>query len=85
MSFAIRRMYCVFEKESGLHRDFRVHKLNPQLLFCPFGNVDIIIDDGTKQEIVSLDRPTKGLILYSELWREMVWKQDRSVLCIAAS
>ena len=31
-----------------------------------------------------LDSPDKGLIVESNMWRDMLWQQDNSVLCVAA-
>ena len=83
--FPIRRVYWITETEADLHRGFHAHKLNCQLLYCPYGKIDIILDDGQNKTTVTLDRPGKGLILMPGLWREMVWQQSGSVLCVLAS
>ena len=83
--FPIRRVYWITETEADLHRGFHAHKLNCQLLFCPYGVIDIILDDGKRKNTVTLDKPGKGLLLMPGLWREMVWKKSGSVLCVLAS
>ena len=83
--FAIKRIYCIYKTEENQHRGFHAHKKNWQLLFCPYGAIDIILTDGEKTETILLDNPSKGLVLYPGLWREMIWRQDDSVLCVAAS
>ncbi len=83
--FPIRRVYWITETEADLHRGFHAHKLNCQLLFCPYGVIDIILDDGKEKNIVRLDEPGKGLLLMPGLWREMVWQKSGSVLCVLAS
>ncbi len=83
--FAIKRIYFIFHTEEGIRRGFHAHKETRQLLFCPHGEIDILLDDGREQQIVTLDDPSKGLLLSSCLWREMIWKQTDSVLCVAAS
>ena len=83
--FPIRRVYWITETEAQLHRGFHAHKLNCQLLFCPRGVIDIILDDGKTKQTVTLDRPGKGLLLMPGLWREMVWQESGSVLCVLAS
>lgn len=83
--FPIRRAYWITETEANLHRGFHAHKLNCQLLFCPYGDIDIILDDGERRTTVALNNPSKGLILMPGLWREMVWKKSDSVLCVLAS
>lgn len=83
--FPVRRVYWIYDAEKNTHRGFHAHTLNWQLLFCPYGSIDIILDDGECRETVTLDAPSKGLILHPGLWREMIWNQDGSVLCVAAS
>lgn len=83
--FPIRRVYWITETDAEMHRGFHAHKLNCQLLFCPYGTIDILVDDGQKKSTIRLDRPGKGLLLMPGLWREMVWKESGSVLCVLAS
>lgn len=83
--FPIRRVYWITEAEAGIHRGFHAHKLNCQLLFCPYGKIDIILDDGQNRNLVTLDKPGAGLLLMPGLWREMIWKETGSVLCVLAS
>lgn len=84
--FSIRRVYWITETEADLHRGFHAHKLNCQLLFCPYGVIDIILDDGLGNEKkITLDEPYKGLLLMPGMWREMVWRKSGSVLCVLAS
>lgn len=83
--FPIRRVYWITETEADLHRGFHAHKLNCQLLFCPYGKIDILLDDGQEKSSVTLEGPGKGLILMPGMWREMVWQESGSVLCVLAS
>ena len=83
--FPSRRVYCVFGVEQGGKRGFHSHKKNWQLLICTYGTIDILMDDGKSKETITLNSPTKGLILPPELWHEMIWKETGSVLCVAAS
>lgn len=83
--FPVRRVYWIYGAEKDTHRGFHAHTLNWQILFCPCGSIDIIIDDGECRETVTLDEPSKGLVLTPGLWREMIWNETGSVLCVAAS
>lgn len=83
--FQIRRVYWITETQAALHRGFHAHKLNCQLLYCPYGVIDILLDDGEQKTTVTLDKPGKGLLIMPGLWREMVWKQSGSILCVLAS
>lgn len=83
--FHIRRVYWITETEASLHRGFHAHKQNCQLIFCPYGKIDMILDDGKEKTTICLDKPEKGLLLMPGIWREMIWKQSGSVLCVLAS
>ena len=83
--FAIKRVYYIYETEQGVHRGFHAHKRNWQLLVCPYGKIDIVLDDGTERQTVTLDDPSKGLILSPAVWHEMIWRQAKSILFVAAS
>lgn len=60
------------------------HKKLRQVLWCPYGKILIKLDDGFEKAEVLLDSPDKGLIVESNMWRDMLWQQDNSVLCVAA-
>lgn len=83
--FAIKRFYYIYQTEDGIRRGAHAHKRNWQLLFCPFGSIEIIMDDGKRLASVLLDEPSKGLLLPPELWHEMEWHKTGSILCVAAS
>ncbi|MGN0600670.1 MAG: sugar 3,4-ketoisomerase [Oscillospiraceae bacterium] len=83
--FSIKRIFCIYSVEKDVHRGFHAHKKNWQLLYCPYGSIDIVMTDGVDTETVTLDVPSKGLILPPDLWHEMIWNQDDSILCVAAS
>ncbi len=83
--FKISRLYTIFGSEQEKQRGFHAHKQSWHMLFCPYGEIDILVDTGRERKHVLLDNPSVGLILHPSVWREMVWKQPESVLCVAAS
>ena len=83
--FEIKRIYYIHGVPYGAQRGGHAHIALKQILFCPYGSIEIILDDGHKRESVLLDDPSKGLVIGPGLWREMVWRQENSVLCVAAS
>ena len=54
------------------------------MLWCPYGSILIKLDDGHETSEVLLNDPAKGLIVEHNMWREMFWQKDDSVLCVAA-
>jgi len=83
--FPIKRIYYIHGVPKNTQRGAHAHKLLKQLLFCPYGSVKILMDDGHNKTEVILDNPSKGLIITPCIWRDMLWLIENSVLCVAAS
>jgi len=85
ISFDIKRIYYIYDVPTEVKRGFHAHKKLRQLLWCPYGHIDILINDGKNIKTYTLDSPKKGLVILKGYWREMIWKKENSVLCVAAS
>ncbi len=83
--FEIKRIYYIYSAPEGTERGGHAHRKLKQILFCPFGKIEIVLDNGFERESVLLDSPSKGLIIGPGIWREMLWRKENSVLCVAAS
>jgi dTDP-4-dehydrorhamnose 3,5-epimerase-like enzyme len=83
--FEIKRIYYTYNVPKGAKRGGHAHRSLFQFLFCPYGRIRLILDDGKEKEEVLLDEPSKGLILFNGIWRDIIWEKDNSVLCVAAS
>lgn len=85
VGFPIRRIYYIHGVPEGIQRGGHAHKKLSQILFCPYGSITILLDDGTEKASIVLDKPDRGLIVEHNMWRDMIWNQADSVLCVAAS
>lgn len=83
--FKIRRIYYISKVPEGVRRGFHAHKNLKQLLFCPYGRIQIILENKNGREEIELSDPSIGIVIEEPTWREMVWLQKESVLCVAAS
>lgn len=83
--FEIKRIYYIHGVPNHSKRGGHSHKKLKQMLFCPYGEIEIILDNGKERKSVILNDPSKGLLVENSLWREMIWHIDNSVLCVAAS
>lgn len=82
--FDIKRVYYLYlvpEAARGAH----AHKQLQQLLIATSGSVDVIMDDGTNKKIFHLDKPWKGLLIPSGLWRDLENFSGGAVLMCLAS
>lgn len=83
--FDIKRIYYIYNNKADLRRGFHSHKKLKQLLICVSGSCRIHLDDGTTTEEVLLDDPSKGLVIESNIWREMYNFSKDAVLLVLAS
>ena len=83
--FDIKRVYYIFGTQPNVARGFHAHKSLSQLLVCVSGSCDVILDNGVQRETMTLDRPDKGLLVQSMIWREMHRFSDDCVLLVLAS
>ena len=85
LPFPIKRTYYIAGVPEGVRRGFHAHKELKQLIFCPYGRIRLLIDDGTAREEIELSNPSIGVLVDKPVWREMLWLQKDSVLVVAAS
>lgn len=83
--FEIKRIYYISKVPEGVRRGFHAHKELKQLLFCPYGRIQLILENPNGREEIELSDPSIGVVIDQCTWREMLWLQKDSVLCVAAS
>lgn len=83
--FDIRRVYYLYATKSGVRRGFHAHRDLKQLIVAVNGSCRFLLDDGSERREVLLDDPGKGLIVESNIWREMYDFSEDCVLMVLAS
>ncbi len=83
--FDIKRVYYIYNTESGVARGFHAHRDLKQIAICVKGSCKFIIDNGRSREEVTLDSPLKGILIESMQWREMHDFSADCVLMVLAS
>lgn len=83
--FDIKRIYYISKVPEGVRRGFHAHKELKQLLFCPYGRIQLVLENKFGREEIELSDPSIGVVIEECTWREMLWLQKDSVLCVAAS
>lgn len=83
--FGIKRIYYISKVPEGARRGFHAHKTLKQILFCPYGRIQLILENENVREEMELSDPSIGVVIDRCTWREMLWLQKDSVLCVAAS
>lgn len=85
IDFDIKRVYYISKVPEGTRRGFHAHKELKQLLFCPYGRIQLVLENELGREEIELSDPSIGVVIDRPTWREMLWIQKDSVLCVAAS
>ncbi len=83
--FDIKRIYYISKVPEGVRRGYHAHKKLKQLLFCPYGRIQLVLENKNGREEIELADPSIGVLIDQCTWREMLWLQKDSVLCVAAS
>lgn len=66
--FEIKRVFYLYDVPTGCDRGAHAHKELHQFLICLAGSFDVMLDDGTNQDSVHLNRPWKGLHISPMVW-----------------
>ena len=85
IGFEIERIYYIYNVKKTKTRGFHSHKNLQQLAWCPYGRIEILLDNGTDKDKFILDSPEKALNIGPGIWHEMKWLKSDSILCVAAS
>jgi len=83
--FDIARVYYLFDVPAGAVRAGHAHLALHQLLLPLSGSFDVRLNDGRKEEVVSLNRPNIGLHIGPMTWRELDNFSSGAVCMVLAS
>jgi dTDP-4-dehydrorhamnose 3,5-epimerase-like enzyme len=83
--FTIKRVYFIYNNSKKLKRGFHAHKKLKQTMWCPYGEIEITLDNGKTKKTYKLKSPNELLYVEEKQWREISWIKKDSVLCVAAS
>jgi len=83
--FDIKRVYYLFDVPSSAKRGGHAHKSLSQVLIALSGSFDVVLKDGSSTEIVTLNKPDKGLLIDTTIWRELENFSSGAVCLVLAS
>ncbi|PRP67238.1 sugar 3,4-ketoisomerase [Nonlabens agnitus] len=69
--FEIKRIYYLFDVPSDSHRGGHAHKVCRSVLIPLSGSFTVKLYDGNKWKSILLNKPDKGLLIPTMLWREL--------------
>ncbi len=83
--FEIKRVYYLYDIPSSAVRGGHSHKKLQQVLIAISGSFDVVLKDGKTQKKVTLNKPSKGLLIGNNIWRELENFSSGAVCLVIAS
>ena len=71
LPYKIKRVYYLYDVPSTATRGGHAHISLKQCLIALSGSFDVVLKDGENQQIITLNKPNKGLIIPNGIWREI--------------
>ena len=85
ISFAVKRIYYLYDIPGGEARGAHAHKTLNQYIIAASGSFDITIDDGYNKRTFSLNHPNRALHLVPGIWRELSNFSSGAICLVLAS
>jgi oxalate decarboxylase/phosphoglucose isomerase-like protein (cupin superfamily) len=83
--FKISRVYWIYDVPGGEQRGSHAYRLQQECIIALSGSVDVFLDDGQAQKIVTLSRAYHGLYVPPMIWRRMQNYSTNAVDYVLAS
>lgn len=71
LPYTVQRVYYLYDVPSGAYRGGHAHKEQQEFLIALSGSFEVILDDGVNKKAVSLNKPNRGLLIPTGIWREL--------------
>lgn len=85
LPFEIRRAYWIYDVPGGTERGGHAYRENVEFVIALSGSFDVLLDDGRREERVSLNRSYYGLLIPRMVWRTMVNFSTNSLALVLSS
>jgi len=83
--FEIKRSYWIYDVPGGEIRGGHSYKVNQEIIIALSGSFDVVLNNGSSEKIVSLNRSYYGLYVPAGIWRHMENFSTNSLAFIVAS
>ena len=85
LPFDFKRVYYLYDVPSSASRGGHSHKNQEEFLIALSGSFDVILNDGISVEKVTLNKPDKGLLISTNIWRELDNFSSGAICLVLAS
>ena len=85
LPYGIRRVYYLFDVPSNAARGGHAHKEQQEFLIALSGSFTVTLDDGNHKKEVLLNKPDKGLLIPTGIWRELTDFSSGAICLVVSS
>ncbi len=85
LPFVFKRIYYLYDVPSNAYRGGHSHKEQSEFLIAVSGSFDVVLNDGKQTKKVTLNKPNKGLLITTNIWRELTNFSSGAVCLVLAS
>ncbi len=85
LPYPIKRVYYLYDIPSNAQRGGHAHIELQQCMIALSGSFDVVLNDGKQRTVIHLNKPDKGLIIPSGVWRELENFSSGAVCLVIAS
>lgn len=85
LPYEVQRVYYLYDVPSDAYRGGHSHKECVEFLVALSGSFDVVLDDGNHKKRVTLNKPNKGLLISTGIWRELENFSSGAVCLVLAS
>ena len=71
LPYQVKRVYYLFDVPSDSYRGGHAHKEQLEFLIALSGSFNVTLDNGSQKKSFLLNKPNKGLLLPTGIWREL--------------
>jgi hypothetical protein len=79
--FVIKRIFTVqVENIKNNKRGEHAHKIDKQIITCPYGEIEFKVDDGKKTRLFKINTPNEAIFVPTDIWTETTYKKVNTVV-----
>lgn len=83
--YEIKRVYYLYDVPSGAERGGHSHRVQKEFLVALSGSFNVIVNDGSNEQVFTLNNPSEGLLIHNGVWRELKNFSSGAVCLVVAS
>lgn len=85
LPYSVKRVYYLYDIPSNATRGGHSHIKQKEFLIALSGSFDVLLTDGKRKKIVTLNKPDVGLLIPNGIWRELEDFSSGAVCLVLAS